>query len=109
MIMQVSGRVLNIAAAALWFGAAAAQAASAGSNDSGTVAGWAETVTFPEYGISIDALLDTGADLSSLTDRSGQDYVALIGRKFLAAARVLVDSSRAHILPKSCGPKADGP
>jgi len=31
-----------------------------------SVAGWIETVTFPDYGIAIDAKLDTGADSSSL-------------------------------------------
>jgi len=31
-----------------------------------TIAGWIETVTFPDYGIAIDAKLDTGADSSSL-------------------------------------------
>ena len=31
-----------------------------------TVAGWIETVTFPDYGIALDAKLDTGADSSSV-------------------------------------------
>jgi hypothetical protein len=31
-----------------------------------TVAGYIETVTFPDYGIAIDAKLDTGADSSSV-------------------------------------------
>jgi hypothetical protein len=30
------------------------------------VAGWIETVTFPDYGIALDAKLDTGADSSSV-------------------------------------------
>lgn len=31
-----------------------------------TIAGYIETVTFPDYGVAIDAKLDTGADSSSL-------------------------------------------
>jgi hypothetical protein len=137
-----------------------------------TVAGWIETVTFPDYGISFDAKLDTGAVSSSLsvadlerfkrkgktwyrftiegadgktatveqqtnrlsrvmraevkdtlrpivrlkvcvagqetvtdfnlTDRSSQDYQVLIGRKFLLATHLLVDSSRTHLFAKPC-------
>ena len=37
----------------------------------------------------------------NLTDRSGQRYQALIGRKFLAS-RVLVDSSRKNLFAKPC-------
>lgn len=37
----------------------------------------------------------------NLTDRSGQDFDALIGRKFLAG-RVLVDSSHKHLFAKPC-------
>jgi hypothetical protein len=37
----------------------------------------------------------------NLTDRSGQEYPVLIGRKFLAG-RVLVDSSRKHLFAKPC-------
>lgn len=32
-----------------------------------TVAGWIETVTFPDYGITLDAKLDTGANSSSIS------------------------------------------
>jgi len=136
-----------------------------------TVAGWIETVAFPEHGITLDAKLDTGAVSSSLsvddlqrfkrkgktwyrftikgdngktatieqqtnriarimraevedvrrpivrlkiclaghveetdftlTDRSGQQAPVLIGRKFLAS-RILVDSGRQHLFPKTC-------
>lgn len=136
-----------------------------------TVAGWIETVTLPDFDITLDAKLDTGAKSSSidvqdlvrfrrdgktwfrftikgadgktatieqasrrvarimraevddtrrpivrlkiclaghvaetdftLTDRSGQDFQALIGRKFLAS-RILVDSGRTHIFPRRC-------
>ncbi len=31
-----------------------------------TVAGWIESVTFPDYGIALNAKLDTGADSSSV-------------------------------------------
>lgn len=37
----------------------------------------------------------------TLTDRSGQDYQVLIGRRFLAG-RALVDSSRTHLFSKPC-------
>ncbi len=37
----------------------------------------------------------------TLTDRSGQKYQVLIGRKFLAS-RVLVDTSRRHLFAKPC-------
>ncbi len=37
----------------------------------------------------------------TLTDRSGQDYQALIGRRFLGG-RVLVDSSRTRLFAKPC-------
>jgi hypothetical protein len=137
-----------------------------------TVAGWIETVTFPDYGITLDAKLDTGAVSSSLsvadlerfkrkgktwyrftiegadgktatveqqtnrlsrvmraevkdtlrpivrlkvcvagqetvtdfnlTDRSSQETPVLIGRKFLLATHLLVDSSRTHLFAKPC-------
>ena len=136
-----------------------------------TVAGWIETISFPDHGITLDAKLDTGAVSSSLsvddlqrfkrkgktwyrftikgdngksatieqqtsriarimraevkdvrrpivrlkiclaghvaetdftlTDRSGQQAPVLVGRKFLAA-RILVDSGRQHLFPKTC-------
>lgn len=46
--------------------AANAQAAQPQENAMPVVAGWIETVTFPDYGIAIIAKLDTGADSSSL-------------------------------------------
>ena len=59
-------------AVGLWAVGASVQAwAQAAPQQSGgatmpTIAGWIETVTFPDYGIAIDAKLDTGADSSSL-------------------------------------------
>ncbi len=38
----------------------------------------------------------------NLTDRSGQAYQVLIGRKFLLATHLLVDSSRTHLFAKPC-------
>jgi hypothetical protein len=54
--------------AGLWAGGAFAQAAQQQnrSEPMPTIAGWIETVTFPDYGIALDAKLDTGADASSL-------------------------------------------
>lgn len=37
----------------------------------------------------------------TLTDRAGQDYQVLIGRRFLAG-RALVDASRTHLFSKPC-------
>ena len=171
-------RALSVlAVTALWTGSALAQStpqqsgAAPMSSPMPTVAGWIETVTFPDQGITLEAKLDTGAVSSSLsvtdlerfkrngktwyrftmrgadgktatveqqtsrlsrvmraevkdtlrpivrlkvclagheavtdfnlTDRSGQDYQVLIGRKFLAS-RVLVDASRTHLFAKPC-------
>ena len=171
-------RALSVlAVTALWTGSALAQStpqqsgAAPMSSPMPTVAGWIETVTFPDQGITLEAKLDTGAVSASLsvtdlerfkrngktwyrftmrgadgktatveqqtsrlsrvmraevkdtlrpivrlkvclagheavtdfnlTDRSGQDYQVLIGRKFLAS-RVLVDASRTHLFAKPC-------
>ncbi|MGA7971624.1 MAG: RimK/LysX family protein [Pseudolabrys sp.] len=137
-----------------------------------TVAGWIETATLPDQGLTLDAKLDTGAVSASLnvtdlerfkrkgktwyrftihgtdgktatveqqtsrisrvkraevkdtlrpivrlkvcvagheavtdfnlTDRSGQGTPLLIGRKFLLATHLLVDSSRTHLFAKPC-------
>lgn len=56
--------LLGLAAAGLWMSAAMAQ--STQPQDHPTIAGWIETVTFPDYGIAMDAKLDTGADSSSV-------------------------------------------
>jgi len=56
----------GFAAAGLSISAAMAQAAQPQGHSMPTIAGWTETVTFPDYGISLDAKLDTGADSSSL-------------------------------------------
>jgi hypothetical protein len=64
--LQLCRHLLNVAGAALWVGIAAAKALPPQHHDVPTVAGWVETITFPEYNVSLDALLDTGADLSSL-------------------------------------------
>jgi hypothetical protein len=52
-------------AAGLWATGALAQALPQ-DHAMPIVAGWIETVTFPDYGIMLDAKLDTGADSSSL-------------------------------------------
>jgi len=162
----------GMALAVLWATGAFSQSLSAeGSNPMPVTAGYIETATFPDYGITLDAKLDTGADSSSigvsdldrfkrngkiwyrftltgmdgktatieqqtdriarvmraevkdtrrpivrlkvcvagqtamtdftLTDRSEQRTSLLIGRRFLAP-RILVDSSRKHVFPKTC-------
>jgi len=58
--------LLGFAAASLWTSAVVAQAAQSQDHPMPTIAGWIETVTFSDYGISLDAKLDTGADSSSL-------------------------------------------
>ncbi len=64
--------LLVTAVAALWTGGVLAQStpqqsgAAPMSTSSPTVAGWIETVTFPDYGITLDAKLDTGAVSASL-------------------------------------------
>ncbi len=57
------------AAAALWTGNAMAQAVPQQSAPAlkPTVAGWIETVVFPEQGVTLEAKLDTGAGFSSLS------------------------------------------
>jgi hypothetical protein len=56
------------ALAGLWATGALAQAVQQQnrSEPMPKIAGWIETVTFPDYGIVLDAKLDTGADSSSL-------------------------------------------
>ena len=56
------------ALAGLWMTGAVAQTAQQQNRNEPmpTIAGWIETVTFPDYGIVLDAKLDTGADSSSL-------------------------------------------
>ena len=56
------------ALAGLWMTGALAQTAQQQNRNEPmlTIAGWVETVTFPDYGIVLDAKLDTGADSSSL-------------------------------------------
>ena len=60
--------LLSSALAGLWVAAALAQASQ--QQDAGrampTIAGWTETVAFPDHDIALDAKLDTGADSSSL-------------------------------------------
>jgi len=64
---------LAVAVAALWGASALAQSsppqsgAASMSSPVPTVAGWIETATFPEQGITLDAKLDTGAVSSSLS------------------------------------------
>ena len=60
--------VLILAAASLWSTGAIAQAAQqqGGGEPMSTIAGYIETVSFPDYGIAIEGKLDTGADSSSL-------------------------------------------
>lgn len=61
-------RILSVTAvAALWTGSALAQSTPQPSAPMPTVAGWIETVTFPDYGLTLDAKLDTGAVSSSLS------------------------------------------
>jgi hypothetical protein len=55
-----------IAFAGLLMPVAFAQTAQQQSPAGHTVAGWIESVTFEDYGITLDAKLDTGADSSSL-------------------------------------------
>lgn len=163
---------LSFFAAYLCTSWAVAQPAQPQNHSAPKIAGWIETVTFPDYEISFDAELDTGADFSSLgvnglvrfkrngktwyrftvtdkngrtvaieqqtkriariqraevadtlrpivrlkicvagqiaetdfslTDRSGQSYAVLIGRRFLAPHAILVDSRRAGLFPKPC-------
>jgi hypothetical protein len=160
-----------LALAATGLSMSAAMAQSAQPQNHPTIAGWIETVTFPDYGIAMTAKLDTGADSSSLgvtgldrfkrqgkiwyrftitgedgktatieqqtnrtarvmraevkdtrrpivrlkiclagheavtdltlTDRSERRTPLLIGRRFLAS-RILVDSGRTHLFPKTC-------
>jgi hypothetical protein len=162
----------GMALAVVWATGAFSQGAfTEGSNSMPVTAGFIETATFPDYGITLDAKLDTGADSSSigvsgldrfkrdgkiwyrftltgtdgksttieqqsdriarvmraevkdtrrpivrlkvcvagqtavtdftLTDRSEQRTSLLIGRRFLAS-RILVDSGRKHVFPKTC-------
>jgi hypothetical protein len=60
--------LLVSAVASLWTGSAMAQSTpqQSGAAPMPTVAGWIETVTFPDYGITLDAKLDTGAVSASL-------------------------------------------
>lgn len=59
---------LVLVAASLWSAGAIAQAAPKQGDGAQmpTIAGWIETVSFPDYGVALDAKLDTGADSSSL-------------------------------------------
>lgn len=58
---------LVLALAAFWATGALSQSPSAeGSNSMPVTAGYIETATFPDYGITLDAKLDTGADSSSI-------------------------------------------
>jgi hypothetical protein len=59
--------LLGSALVGLWVTGAFAQAAQMQDHPMPTIAGWIETVTFPDYGIALDAKLDTGADSSSLS------------------------------------------
>lgn len=64
---------LAVAVASLWIGGAGAQTArqqpgaAPMTTTSPTVAGYIETITFPDQGITLDAKLDTGAVSSSLS------------------------------------------
>ncbi len=64
--------VLALVVAVLWTGGAMAQTspqqtgAAPMSSPLPTVAGWIETVTFPDQGLTLDAKLDTGAKSSSI-------------------------------------------
>jgi hypothetical protein len=58
--------VFGFAAASLLASTASAQAPQSQDHKMSTIAGWMETVTFPDYGIAMDAKLDTGADSSSV-------------------------------------------
>lgn len=60
--------LLSCALAGLWVTGALAQGAQQQNRNEPmpTIAGWIETVTFPDYGIVLDAKLDTGADSSSV-------------------------------------------
>lgn len=65
--MRPSGFLLVLAIMAGWTSYALAQTNSPQSGaPMPTVAGWIETVTFPDYGLTLDAKLDTGAVSSSL-------------------------------------------
>jgi hypothetical protein len=57
----------GMALAVLWATGAFSQGASTeASNSMPVTAGFIETATFPDYGITLDAKLDTGADSSSI-------------------------------------------
>jgi hypothetical protein len=58
--------LLGVSIVGLCAAAAFAQSAQSGAAPMPTVAGYIETVTFPDYGIAIEAKLDTGADSSSV-------------------------------------------
>jgi hypothetical protein len=58
--------LLGSALAGFWAAGAFSLAAQPQDHPMPTVAGWIETVTFPDYGIALDAKLDTGADSSSV-------------------------------------------
>ena len=64
--------VLALVVAVSWTGAAMAQTSpqqsgvAPMSSPLPTVAGWIETVTFPDQGLTLDAKLDTGANSSSI-------------------------------------------
>ena len=66
--MPLMRLLLGCALAGLWVTGVPAQAAQQQnrSDPMPTIAGWIETVTFPDYGIALDAKLDTGADSSSI-------------------------------------------
>lgn len=57
---------LVLAAASLLTSGAVAQSAPQQGAGEPTIAGYIETVTFPDYGLALEAKLDTGADSSSL-------------------------------------------
>jgi hypothetical protein len=63
--------LLALSLVGLFTGSALAPAAGQAQQPSAapmpTIAGWIETVTFPDYGIAFDAKLDTGAVSSSLS------------------------------------------
>jgi hypothetical protein len=58
--------LLGVSIAGLYASTAFAESAQPGAAPMPTVAGYIETVTFPDYGIAIEAKLDTGADSSSV-------------------------------------------
>jgi len=69
--MSSSSLTLALAAAGLCSAVALAQTAQRQSNGAktATIAGYIETVTFPDYGITLDAKLDTGAKSASISVR----------------------------------------